>query len=572
LAAYAAAVRSRRWRVAAITAAVLVLVSCTTPPPTAETVSTAPVRGGRIVHGSPTDIKDLQPVHTVDLASESLVSLLYDTPTRFDAQTGEMLPNLATWTTSADGLTFKWSIRPEATWTDGRPVVADDWLTGLKAVARSKATIRKPNFSEIVGFTDYVEGRSAEIRGVSLDTQDPKRWTVTLGRVFCPAVVRTSGYILPAHVFAKYLGTPGDIDLAPENTAPMVTSGPFRFREWRRGDEVRLARNDGYWNGAPYVDEYIYKVVADTGLLAQQLKTGELNFGMVEPEVLADLRAQPHLTVHASSSLRYHYVGWNIRSRTAPALADPKVRRALAYAVDVDTFVRTSLHGTAERVYAHHPPTSWAAPSGPLERYAYDPSKAEQLLREAGYAKGVDGVLAKDGRRIELTIVATPVFKLHQAFAQVMVEQLRRIGVSASLRVDAREALVEKLQLGTADLDGWLLQYQLLPDPDPAVAWGQVQIPDAALGRSGFNLSKFTTPELERAITQGRTPSDGDCSSGARKRQYETVNAILNRELPYLFLWSPSTLYVSTASLRAFALGPNSLNYLWGIERWWLAR
>lgn len=530
------------------------------------------MRGGRIVHGSPTDITGLQPVHASDLPSASLVSLLYDTPTRFDAQTGEVLPNLSTWTISADGLTIAWRMRPDATWTDGRPVVAEDWLTGLRAVARSKVTAWKPNFSEIVGFEEYAQGRAAGIRGVVLDSQDPKRWTVTLSRVFCPALVRTSGYILPTHVFAKYLGAPGEIDLAPENTAPSVTSGPFRFKEWRRGDQVVLARNDGYWNGAPYLDEYVYKVVADAGLLAQQLKTGELSFAAVEPEVVEDLRAQPGLTVHATASLRYHYLGWNTRSRTAPALADPLVRRALAAAVDIDSFLRTNLHETAARVYAHHPPSSWAAPSGPLTRYAYDPPKAEQLLREAGYAKGADGIFAKDGRRIELTIVATPAFRLHQAFAQVAVEQYRRVGVSASLRVDSRESLLEKLLRGTADFDGWLLQWQLLPDPDAAVAWSQVQIPDPTTGRRGWNLSKFTTPELERAIEQGRTPSDGDCSREGRKRHYETVNGILNRDLPFLFLWSPSTLYVSTAALRGFALGPNSLHYLWGIERWWLAR
>src|SRR5207237_1202529 len=107
------------------------------------------------------------------------------------------------------------------------------------------------------------------ISGITIDTANPKKFTVHFTRSFCPALLQVFGSApIPSHVFGKYTvdnDPTKNIDTAPENAAPAAVSGPFKFKEWRKGDQVILSRNDGYWRGAPYLDEFVQKVVLGHG-------------------------------------------------------------------------------------------------------------------------------------------------------------------------------------------------------------------------------------------------------------------------------------------------------------------
>src|SRR5688500_13837705 len=362
--------RARAFRPLALATALAVLLAACGPSGPSGTSPTSgdgtPQQGGRIIEGSFSDIKTLQPILVSDNPSSGVTALLYDSLVYIEPKSGEIKPNLGKWTLSPDGLTYTWEIRADANWSDGKPVIAADFLTGVKAIAKSKKTVRKSSYTDVAGFSDYQSGKTEEISGIKIDSADPKKFTVTFTRVFCPALVNAFGsnYILPTQVFGKYVTATSkdEIDLAPENTDPKVVNGPFTFSEWRKGDQVILKRNDAYWDGAPYVDEYVYKVVADATVLAAQLKTGELNYGPVEPKDLADIDAQTHIKSYKWQQLNYTYIGWNVKSQTAPALQDKRVRQALAYGLDMDAVVRSVLLGQGTKQVAHHVPASWASP------------------------------------------------------------------------------------------------------------------------------------------------------------------------------------------------------------------
>lgn len=549
----------------------------TTAAPRASDVPQTPRRGGRIVEGTFADAKTFAPFLANEQSSLTVSALVYDGLYRVDAKTGELRPNLGSWTVSGDGLIYRWRIEPGAIWSDGRPIVGEDYLTGVKAVAKSKKTSRAGLFQEIDGFDEYRAGTATAIKGIEIDLADPRVFTVRLKRVFCPALANVFGPSagpLPTQVYGKYVNGagPSRIDDAPENMAPPVASGPFVYHEWRQNDQIVLDRNDSYFRGQPYLDQYVLKVVADVTALAAQLRSGDITLGTIEPKDLDDIRKRETLRVYAFQDLSYNYIGWNTRSGGTPGLADKRVRQALAYGLDMNAVVQQVLYGQGVRVYQHHIVSSWAsAEQSTLQLYQYDRRRAEDLLRSAGFTYGSDSYYQKDGKRLELTILANSGNKVRETLLQMAVEQYRLIGVKVNPRLVPFDAMVETLTTRSDDVAGWILGWRLGPEPDPYGIWHSSAIPDAKRSSAGYNFGAFSSAAIDRAIEEARTPTAGSgCDTAARKKSYEAFNRILNDEQPYDFGFSPTTLLVATRDLRGF--DPGTYNTYAAAERWWLAR
>lgn len=546
-------------------AASLVITACMPSAPTPEPTSAPPATGGRFIHGVGADFTTLQPI--LDESIGYATDLIYAKVARPDPFTGELKPELARWEALPDRLTYRWTLDPKAAWSDGTPILASDWITGLRAVARSSRTTYKGAFTDIEGFADYAAGRSPEISGVRPDPASPRSWTVRFKVVNCVAVQRSVGYVLPSHVFGKYVSALGDaIDRAPENVAPPVASGPFRFVEWRQGDQIVLRRNERYWKGAPRLEEYVFKVIKQDALILA-LKSGEIDHGAGPGGAALDLvRGDPRFAFHTVTGLNFAWLGWNLRSPTAPSLAVREVRQALAYALDVDAIVRT-LEDVA-RIDQPYAPTSWAWSQNDKPR-RYSPAKAEELLRAAGYSRGADGVLQREGRKLAFTITAPAGMVGLANVAQIAAEQYRRIGVEVRVAPVGLPVMVEKLDTGSADIEAWVFLFRppKATDPDTyASLFSSEQLPERAANHRGFNWSGYSDPRADRAIAEARTPADGDCSTSARKRHYATLTRLLHEDQPYLFLFVPRTTHIVPAALRSFDPGPFAT--YWNVEQW----
>src|SRR6202158_4639365 len=276
--------RTGRVPIAVFAATMLVATACTPGGPAASGAPSATVaasaserrrRGGRIIEGGATALATSQPVLSNDTTSARAWGLIYDGIVAQDAKSGEAKPKMATYTISSDGLTYSFEMNAKANWSDGKPVIAQDWLTGLQGVAKSAKTVRKSTFQDVQGFNEFFApagtgkctATASSITGVTIDSANPKKWSVKMTKVSCPAILDLIGYTIPTQVFGKYLTATSkaeDFDNAPENTNPTVSSGPFKFKEWRKGDQAIFSRNETYWQGAPNVDEYVMKGVGNT--------------------------------------------------------------------------------------------------------------------------------------------------------------------------------------------------------------------------------------------------------------------------------------------------------------------
>jgi peptide/nickel transport system substrate-binding protein len=275
--------------------------------------------------------------------------------------------------------------------------------------------------------------------------------------------------------------------------------------------------------------------------------------------------------VFAFPELSYTYIGWNLRSVSTPALADKRVRQALAYGLDMDAFIQQALYGQATRVFQHHPTASWAAADiTTLQRYPFDRRKAEDLLRSAGYVYGPDGYYQRDGKPLELTIVTNSGNKARETLLQTAIEEYRRIGVKVNPRLMPFDSMLSALSMRSEDVSGWIVGWKLNVEPDPYGIWHSSAIPDAEKRAPGFNFGAFSSADADRLITAARTPATPDCSVATRRKSYEALNRLLNDEQPYDFAFSPNVLLATSKDLRGFE--PGTFSMYAGIERWWLSR
>jgi peptide/nickel transport system substrate-binding protein len=566
--------RTRRTLLGIAAAAVLIATACAPSggPSTSGTTGPEekPVAGGRVIRGSLSDIRVLNPVISTDATSTQVISLMYDTLLNVDPKTGNPIPWMGKWTVSSDNLTFSWEIDAKANWSDGKPVIAEDFLARAKAVARSKLTTQKSSWAEVEGFNDYRDGKATSISGITIDSANPKKFTVKFTKSFCPALINVFAIApIPAHVFGKYTvdnDPTKNIDTAPENAAPTVVSGPFKFKEWRKGDQVILSRNDGYWRGAPYLDEFVQKVVADSTVQAAQLKTGELTVGSIQPGDYDDLNKQENLKVYEWKDNGYVYLGWRTNNPNVPFLQDKRIRQALAYGLDMAQVVQSVVLGHGEKQLYHTPSVSWASPgTAGFQAYNFDAARAEQLIKDAGYAKASDGFYAKDGKTLGWTIVTNQGNKTRETFLQVAAEQYKKIGVKINPKVEDFATLVPKLTSGSNEIETIIIGWQLGTDPDPYSIWHSSNI--ARAEQAGNNFVGYNNPEVDKLIDQGRGPN---CSQDARKTAYSSLNKILNEDQPYNFGFSQNRILATDKRIRGIEPGSFSPDATWNVEKWWI--
>jgi peptide/nickel transport system substrate-binding protein len=569
--------------VASIAGFVIMATACVqSGPPTGETptATAKPEQGGVIKEGQTSDITTTNPMLVNDPASRRISQLLYDDLVQGDPKTGEPKTRLATFSVSADGLTYSYEINPRADWSDGKPIIAQDWLTGLQAVGKSQKTVRKSSFRDIEGFLNYCvgllptgcRGTAKAISGVTIDKANPKKFSVTLTKATCTALLDLSGYVLPTQVFGKYVTelSRDEIDNAPENLKPTVFSGPFTLAERREGDQIVLKRNDSYWQGAPHVDQYVLKVVESPAAIAKGLKTGELTWGVINAKDLPDVQAAGTVNISRHPGLSFTFIGWNTASPQVPALADKRVRQALAYGLDMDQVIQAVASGEATAHVVHHVPAQWAYPTANLEPYKYDKTKAQQLLNDAGWSRGSDGFLQKDGKKFTLTLSTSGENQDQLAVARAAADQYKQLGIDAKSAPEAFQGLVLRLTTGDPLVDAAILTWSLSSEPDPYQIWHSSQVPDRAKGTTGYGFTFFKAPELDKAIDDARNPANRDCSIAARKKSYESFNKILNDNQPYNFGYVPNVLVGSQKTLQGFAPAPFAAVY--NVHEWWIKR
>lgn len=522
--------------VAASTAATSSAISSAVTTSSASATATASVGNAtRLVYGSFADAKILTPFLSTDTASNDVIGRVFEGLLNVDHATGAPIPWLAqSYDQSPDGLTYTFHLRKDVKWHDGQPFTADDAKFTYDAIMDPKTkTVRKSNYELVQAFK----------------VVDPYTFQVTLKQSFCPFLLNMTNGLVPKHILEKS----ADINTDPFGTKAPVGTGPYKFVEWLKDDHVTLGANANYWGGAPKIQQWIMKIVANTTVVAQQLKTGDIDVSGIDPKDLADMEKQTNVNITKYFGLSYDYIGYN---NAHPLFQDKRVRQAMTFGLDRQTMINKILFGQAEMVSAPMPPTSWAYNPN-VAQYPFDPAKAKALLKEAGWTPGADGMLQKNGQPFKFTLVTNSGNKTREAIVTIAQQQWKDLGIAVDTQLMEWNAFLDKVTKNH-DFDACVLGWSLGLDPDAKSIWSSTEI------KSGFNFISYNNPQVDKLLEDGRTVNG--CGQDQRKQIYGQFQQIIADEQPYTFLWITKSLAVVNKRITGPAITP--YGFWWSLPDW----
>lgn len=478
-----------------------------------------PERGNRIlVAAVTTDPGQLNTAITTNGSVHSAAGLLYDGLVSLDDD-AKPHPALAErWEIEGDGALYRFHLRRDVTWHDGRPFTAADV---------------KFTFEELL--LKFHSRTRASVGPALLRIDVPDDFTVEFRfrRPYAPLLAQLDmeeAPIMPKHIFAK-----GDPLRNPANLAPVGT-GPFRFVAYSAGSEIRYAANDRYFRGSPAIREIVLRVIPRGDIQVLALENGEVDwlFGVPGPErerVRRDKRFRFLQTRGVSGSSNcVTTLGFNLDK---PLFSDVRFRRAIAHAVDRRQFLERVLFGEGRVADA---PISSGISFGHargLPVPGVDTAESARLLESLGWrrttsgmrvARGVRGI--PDGSPLQFRFTAMPG---QAAYGDLLRAQLRAIGVELRL-VLLEPAVFAQTVFTSRDFDTGIVAYCNGTDPEIGVRRQYVSTSIAPVPFS--NLAAYRNDVMDSLFDAAGSSLD----KSVRARLYRQIQEIAVRDQPYIWL------------------------------------
>ena len=514
--------------------------------------SVTPKKGGHVVEGNFTDIRTLNSMLSSDTASNQVIGLMFDGLLN-SKKNGDLVGALAkdVPAVSPDGLTYTFHLRPNLKWSDGQAITADDVIfTYALAYDPAYKDVASPRRGDL---SKYIE---------SMTAPDPLTVVLKTTQVYAPFLGAHGLYgILPKHVLGSL--SPKDINTADFNSAPSVTNGAFKFVKWDKGQQVTLARNDNYWAGAAYLDQWIYKVLPDSVAVTNQLKTGEIDIGPVDPSQFDATKSATNVALTEFPVPTFTFYAYNLDPTKlgGQLFGDKAVRQALLYALDRQQIITAVFFGHGTVANGVEPPTSWTYKDKSAVTYTFDKAKAEQLLDGAGWVKGgSDGIRAKGGVKLKFGMMTNAGNKQRESMLQIMQQSWKDIGVDATPNLIQFPQLVSQI-VSIRTFDVFLVGFNWSVDPDESALFhSRNAVP------GGFNGADFKNADVDSILDQAVATLD----RSKRKALYSQFQDIMSQEVPSPVLFFNSGIWGVNTRVKNADFGPFNqyLNRPWNSSVW----
>lgn len=512
---------------------VLLMAACTDKQPVRQTVRGPgkPAYGDAIVVGSIGEPSTLLPLLASDTSSRDVAGQIYNGLVRYDKNLkleGELAES---WQVSKDGLTITFHLRKGVKWHDGHPFTSRDVLYTYRITIDPKTpTAYAENFKQV---------KRAE-------APDPFTFRVTYGKPFAPALESWGESILPAHLLEGKDITKSELARQP------VGTGPYRFKEWVPGQQLVLESNRDYFEGRPYIDRYVYRIIPDSSTMYMELKAGGLDYMGLSP---VQYQRQTNTTEFLAQFNKYRYpasaytyLGYNLRH---PLFRDKRVRQAITSAISKDEIIQGVLLGMGQVAHGPYKPGTWAY-NPRVKDFDYNPVRARKLLAEAGWReKNADGILLQNGKPFSFTILTNQGNDLRLKTALIIQQRLKAVGIEVKIRVVEWASFLKNF-IDKGDFEAIVMGWTIPPDPDLFDVWHS-----SKTGPKELNFVGYKNQEVDQLIEKGRGTFDLE----ERRRCYYRIQDIMAEEQPYTFLYVPDALPVVSARFRGIEPAPAGIMY-----------
>ncbi|NPC92182.1 peptide-binding protein [Bacillus sp. WMMC1349] len=505
-----------------------------------------PKQGGDLIAGSYGEPTLFNPLYSTDASSGDIETLIYNKLLNVNEKL-ELENDLAEEVKqSKDGLTIDAKLKKGVKFHDGKEMTADDVV-----------------FSFSIPLSDDYDGeRGAAFKPLKsvkktgkysvqfkLKYSDPEFYNDAL----------TSFAVLPKHILKDVpISKLGEHEFNRKNP---IGTGPFKFKEWKQGQYIKVEAFDDYFNGRPHLDSITYKIIPDSNAALSQLKGGDIDYFVIQagPDYKT-AESFPNVKIETDLGLNYSYIGWNQKNKL---FKDKKVRQALTHAINRQAIVDQILDGDGKIANIPESPLSWNYPKDhdKFKTFDYDPEKAKKMLKEAGWSDtNGDGILDKDGKKFSFELKTNQGNKIREDLAVVVQEQLKEIGIEVKPRIVEWSALIDQIHPPKWDFDAIILSWSMSTFPD------QSSIFHSKESEKGLNNIWYQNKEVDKLFEKAKSLSDRE----EYKKIYEEIYKRLAEDQPYTFLFYPNYHRAMPANMKGYTFHPKLDFYK--AEEWWLDR
>ena len=492
-----------------------------------------PMRGGSITEGVVGNPRFINPVLAISEADKNLVALVYSGLLRRTPQ-GDLVSDLATVDTSADGLTYTAHLNPQAVFHDGTTVTADDVVFTIQKV--QDPGIRSPRF--------------ADWSGVDAEKVDDQTVTFTLKKPYAPFIDNLTLGILPKHIWKNV--TSDEFLFSQFNSLP-VGSGPYQVSSVERDsggipNYYDLASFKQALGGEPYISHIIFKFYPSENALVDAYTGGDVsNLAGVSADEAVELQKNG---AHIVSDPLPRIFGVFFNQNQNKLFLDKDVRAALDLAAPKEDIIQAVLDGYGSPIDGPLPPSLFAwLPAHTAIDSATRLSEAQALLAKAGWTKNVDtGTLEKKTKHDTVSL----------SFS-ISTSDTPELKTTGDLLKKAWEQLGAHVDVQVFD-QGDLNQNVIRPRHYDALLFGEVIGRDADLypfwhsserNDPGLNIALYANSKVDKLLEDARSTSDPD----KRTKDYQAFNAAVTEDVPAVFLYAPSFVYALPSEIAAVNLG-----------------
>ncbi len=497
--------------------------------------------GDLLIQGSIGDASNLIPMMSSDSASHGIAGLIFNGLVKYDKYLNLVGDLAESWEVSQDGLTITFKLRRGVKWQDGKEFTAEDVRFGYQ-------TIINPN-TRTAYSGDFREVKEARLI-------DPYTFQVRYKKAFAPGLASWSSLV----VLPKHLLEGQDINTTAFSRKPVGT-GPYKFKEWKTGEKIVLESNPDYFEGRPYIDGFVYRIIPDPATMFLEMKAGGIDFMGLTPLQYKRQTESPRIRrdfhKYQYLSFGYTYLGYNLKDWK---FQDQLVRQAITYAIDKEEIIEGVLLGLGLIATGpYKPDTRWYNPK--VKKYPYDVEKARKLLAEAGWKRsGKEGILEKDGKPFEFTILTNQGNELRARCAEIIQRRLAGVGLKVKIRTVEWAAFINDF-IDKKNFEAVILGWSLGQDPDLYDIWHSSKV-----GPKELNFISYKNAEVDSLLERGRYTFD----QKIRKACYDRIQEILAEDQPYTFLFVPNALPIIHARFHGVEPAPAGISH--NMDKWYVPK
>jgi peptide/nickel transport system substrate-binding protein len=506
--------------------------------------------GGTAVLGSIGDLQSMNSLTASDYHSNNIQRYMLFMPLVRYNERVEPEPWLAErWDTvrvHPDSLELTFRIRQDIRWHDGQPTTGEDVLFTFQ-----RAVDPRTGFPNMSNFDMY--SRDAQL-------VDPHTFRVRLRphAEFLDIWAQTA--IMPKHILGDV--QPEQLLQHPFGTSQPVGNGPFRFVRRVPGQEWVFEANPDFpeaLGGRPYLDRIVYRSIPEMTTLLTELLTGRIDvyFGP-NPNMADQIRNAQGVRLSAAPNRQWVYMAFNTRR---PQFQDARVRRAIKMGINREQIVEALLYGLGDVGRGTVTPAHWAfAGDDPQTLLPYDTAQARQLLAEAGWTPGPDGILRNaQGQQFRFTLITNAGNDVRRDILEIVQAQLRPLGIVATPQLVEWNSMIAQLQDPRRNFDAVVSSWVTYVRQDDA---------DILHSRNvdrPYQYVGYSNPRADQLIETVAVMMDRDQA----RPFWEEYQRMMVQEAPYVPLYYPKRLTGLRERLQGVEI--DIRGELATVTRWWIA-